>query len=181
MFVLTFTVFNSYSKPESKPKPLSKPSTSKLDTTVLPEPGSDFVSAEAKFFQRKPVEMEIDVQESNLKPSEIARYKKFGPKKPEDETDFRQQGFVVSESQFIQGPYDIQVDRSWKYIILALNYLISYKPYGPESPEDVPKTQGTPRVPPPTPVSTSVESSPIPKRRRLDQYLSFCKTAEFVS
>lgn len=111
MFVLTFTVFNSYSKPESKPIPLSKPSTSKLDTTVLPEPGSDFVSAEAKFFQRKPVEMEIDVQESNLKPSEIARYKKFGPKKPEDETDFRQQGFVVSESQFIQGPYDIQVDQ----------------------------------------------------------------------
>lgn len=111
MFVLTFTVFNSYSKPETKPTPLSKPTTSKLDTTVLPEPGSDFVSAEAKFFQRKPVEMDIDVQESNLKPSEIARYKKFGPKKPEDETDFRQQDFVVSESQFIQGPYDIQVDQ----------------------------------------------------------------------
>lgn len=67
------------------------------------------------------------------------------------------------------------------YITLALNYLISYKPYGPESPEEVPKTQGTPRVPPPTPVSTSVESSPIPKRRRLDPYLCFCKTADFVS
>ena len=55
--------------------------------------------------------MDIDVQESNLKPSEIARYKKFGPTQPEDETDNRQQGFVVSESQFIQGPYDVQVDQ----------------------------------------------------------------------
>lgn len=89
MFVLIFIVFNFYSKLESKFKFFFKFIIFKLDIIVLFELGLDFVSVEVKFFQRKFVEMEIDVQEFNLKLLEIVRYKKFGSKKFEDEIDFR--------------------------------------------------------------------------------------------
>lgn len=76
---------------------------------MVPKPGSDFISTEAKFFQRKPVGVDIDIQESNIKPSEIARYQKFGdqPKESKDETDFRQQGIVVTKAGLIQEPFDV--------------------------------------------------------------------------
>lgn len=89
MFVLIFIVFNFYSKLENKFKFFFKFIIFKLDIIVLFELGLDFVSVEVKFFQRKFVEMEIDVQEFNLKFLEIVRYKKFGSKKFEDEIDFR--------------------------------------------------------------------------------------------